>query len=71
MDLRFGIVDMTNINKRESGKKETIRKVLTHFKYSKYIEKKKSTYAWGMHEHVTYKRKFIMGSAQSNPTSTQ
>ena len=25
MDLRFGVVDMTNINKRESGKKETIR----------------------------------------------
>ena len=26
MDLRFGAIDMTNVNKRERGKKDTIRK---------------------------------------------
>ena len=26
VDLRFGAIDMTNVNKREKGKKETIRK---------------------------------------------
>ena len=50
--------------------KETIRKVPKHFKYI-HIYWKESTYAWGMHEHVTCKRNFIIGSAQSNPTSTQ
>ena len=28
MDLRFGAIDMTNVNKRERGKKETIKKAL-------------------------------------------
>ena len=26
MDLRFGAIDTTNVNKREMGKKETIKK---------------------------------------------
>ena len=26
MDLSFGAIDMTNVNKREGGKKETIKK---------------------------------------------
>ena len=26
MDLRFGAIDATNVNKRERGKKETIKK---------------------------------------------
>ena len=26
MDLRFGAIDTTNVNKRERGKKETIKK---------------------------------------------
>ena len=26
MDLHFGAIDMTNVNKRERGKKETIKK---------------------------------------------
>ena len=67
MDLHLGAIDMTNINifrgrKREeqSEKSQAIQ-----------IYEKESTYAWEMHEHVTYKVKSIMGSAQSNPTSTQ
>ena len=31
---------MTNINKKERGKKETIKKVPKQFKYNKYIEKR-------------------------------
>ena len=31
----------------------------------------KSTYAWTMHEHVMCKENGIIGSTQSNPTSTQ
>ena len=67
MDLHLGAIDTTNINifrgrKREeqSEKSQAIQ-----------IYEKESTYAWEMHEHVTYKVKSIMGSAQSNPTSTQ
>ena len=67
MDLHLGAIDTTNINifrgrKREeqSEKSQTIQ-----------IYEKESTYAWEMHEHVTYKVKIIIGSAQSNPTSTQ
>ena len=29
VDLRFGAIDTTNVNKREMGKKETIRKLQT------------------------------------------
>ena len=39
MDLHLGAINTTNVNRIERGKKETIRKVPTHFKYSKYIEK--------------------------------
>ena len=67
MDLHLGAIDTTNINifrgrKREeqSEKSQAIQ-----------IYEKESTYAWEMHEHVTYKVKSIIGSAQSNPTSTQ
>ena len=67
MDLHLGAIDTTNINifrgrKREeqSEKSQAIQ-----------IYEKESTYAWEIHEHVTYKVKSIMGSAQSNPTSTQ
>ena len=40
MDLHLGAINTTNVNRIERGKKETIRKVPTHFKYSKYIEKR-------------------------------
>ena len=40
VDLRLGAINTTNVNRIERGKKETIRKVPTHFKYSKYIEKR-------------------------------
>ena len=34
------------------------------------IERIEGTYTWKMHQHVTCNSKNIMGSAQSNPTST-
>ena len=40
MDLRFGAIDMTNINRKKGKERETIRKVLKQFKYNKYIEKR-------------------------------
>ena len=33
--------------------------------------KRKCMYAWNVHEHVTCKENYIMGSTQSNPNSTQ
>ena len=44
VDLRFGAIDMTNVNKRERGKKETIRKAPNSSKITRYIEK-------GVHMH--------------------
>ena len=40
MDLRFGAIDMTNVNKKRGRERETIRKVPKQFKYNKYIEKR-------------------------------
>ena len=31
VDLRFGAIDMTNVNRKERGKKETIRKAPKKF----------------------------------------
>ena len=45
MDLRFGAIDMTNVNKREREKKETIRKALSSSNIASIL--KRSTYAWG------------------------
>ena len=37
--MHLGAIDTTNINKKEREReRETIRKVPTYFKYSKYIE---------------------------------
>ena len=56
MDLHLGAIDTTNINIFRGRKRE---------------EQSEKSQAIQMHEHVTYKVKSIMGSAQSNPTSTQ
>ena len=66
VDLRLGAIDTTNVNEKRGRERETIKKVPTHFKYNKYIEKRVC-----MHEHVTCNIKGIMDSAQSNSTSTQ
>ena len=70
VDLHFGAMDTTNVNKKEREREKDNLKNLKQFKYIKiyWIE---NTYAWGMHEHVQCNRKFIIDSAQSNPTSTQ
>ena len=39
VNLCLGATDTTNVNRRERGKKEIIRKVPKQFKYDKYIEK--------------------------------
>ena len=70
VDLRLGAIDTTNVNKfRGRRREEQSEKFQTIQIYQIY--EKESTYAWEMHEHVTCKIKSIMGSAQSNPTSTQ
>ena len=68
LDLRLGAINTTNVNRfRGRRKEEQSEKSQAIQIYQIY----KSTYAWEMHEHVTCKIKSIMGSAQSNPTSTQ
>ena len=66
----FRCHDATNVRNREGeGERETIRKAptrynLTNIETWSYVSMK-------MHEHVTWKYKCIMGSAQSKPTNTQ
>ena len=69
MDLHLGVIDTTNVNNREGEKERQSKKSQTFSNISNIL--KRSTYAWEMHEHVTCKSNYIMGSAQSKPTSTQ
>ena len=70
VDLRLGAIDTTNVNKFKWRKREEQSEKSQAIQIYQ-IYGKESTYAWEMHEHVTCKIKSIMGSAQSNPTSTQ
>ena len=70
MDLRLGAIDTTNVNRFRGRKREEQLEKSQVIKIYQ-IYGKESTYAREMHEHVTCKVKSIMGSAQSNPTSTQ
>ena len=70
LDLRLGAIDTTNVNRFRGRKREEQLEKSQVIKIYQ-IYGKESTYAWEMHEHVTCKVKNIMGSAQSNPTSTQ
>ena len=70
MDLRLGAIDMTNVNKFRGRKREEQSEKSQAIQIYQ-IYGKESTYVWEMHEHVTCKIESIMGSAQSNPTSTQ
>ena len=38
VDLRLGVIDMTNVSRKRGREKETIRKAPKQFKNSKYIE---------------------------------
>ena len=70
VDLLLGVIDTINVNRfRGRRKEEQLEKSQEIQIYQIYG--KESTHAWEMHEHVTCKIKSIMGSAQSNPTSTQ
>ena len=69
-DLYLGAIDMTNIN-RFRGRKREEQSEKSQAIQIYQIYGKESTYAWEMHEHVTCKVKSIIGSAQSNPISTQ
>ena len=70
MDLCFGAIDTTNVNKFKGRRREEqLEKSQAVQIYQIYG--KESTYLWEMHEHVTCKIKSIMGSGQSNPTNTQ
>ena len=70
VDLRLGVIDTTNVNKFRGRRREEQSEKSQAIQIYQIYEKE-STYAWEMHEHVTCKIKNIMGSAQSNPTSTQ
>ena len=69
VDLCFGAIDMTNVNRtemeieRQSEKSQTFQ-IYTNILTIRYVCMK-------MHEHVMCKVKSIMDSAQSKPTSTQ
>ena len=40
VDFSLGAIDTTNVNEKRGRERERIRKVLTFFKYNKYIEKR-------------------------------
>ena len=40
VDLCFGAIDMTNVNRKRGRERNTIRKVPSNFKYNNYIEKR-------------------------------
>ena len=40
VDLRFGAINMTNVNKKRRRQRETIRKVPSNSNISKYIKKR-------------------------------
>ena len=70
VNLRLGAIDTTNVNrKRGKERKDNQKSPKSYQIYQVYW--KESTYAWEMHEHVTCKTNYIMGSAQSKPISTQ
>ena len=70
MDLRLGAINTTKVN-RFRGRRREEQSEKSQAIQIYQIYGKKSMYAWEMHEYVTCKVKSIMGSAQSNPTSTQ
>ena len=70
VDLRLGAINTTNINRFRGRKREEQSEKSQAIQIYQIYEKE-STYAWEMHEHVTCKVKSIIGSAQSNPISTQ
>ena len=65
-----GRSDATNVN-RFRGRKREEQSEKSQAIQIYQIYGKESTYEWEMHEHVTCKIESIMGSTQSNPTSTQ
>ena len=69
MDLRLGAIDTTNVN-RFRGRRREEQSEKSQVIQIYQIYEKESTYAWEMHEHVTFKTKSIIGSAQSKPIST-
>ena len=38
VDLRFGAIDTTNVNRKERERERDNQKIPTHFKYNKYIK---------------------------------
>ena len=54
MDLCFSAIDKTNVNKREKGKKVTIRKAPNSSNITSIL--KNEYVCMGMHEHVICKR---------------
>ena len=70
MDLRLGVIDTTNVNRKSGRERKDNQKSPKQYQiYQVYW--KESTYAWEMHEHVACKGNCIMDSAQSKPISTQ
>ena len=69
VDFYLGSIEQLTERKRERERGGGDKQKSTNtFNINKI--KKNGTYAWKMHEHVTCKSKNIMGSTQSNPTST-
>ena len=66
--LFFGAIKQTNRVEREKEKERQAEEHQTQTNINK--KEMKGTYAWKMHEHVACNNNNIMGSAQSNPTST-
>ena len=57
VDLNFGAIDTTNVNKRERGKKETVKRVPNSSNIASIL--KKEYVCMGRYEHVTCKRNYM------------
>ena len=66
VDLRLGAMMQLTLEIEKEREREIIKKAPNKIQYNKYRNSKVR-----MHENVTCKYKYIKGSAQSKPTSTQ
>ena len=64
VDLRFGAINMTNVNKKRGRERETIKKVPKQFKYNNYILKRVRMHRECM--NIWYAKE-IASWAQPNP----
>ena len=69
VDLHLDAIDKTNVKRKEGERERQSEKSQAVQIYQNILNEEYK--CMRMHEHVTCNKKNIIGSAQSNPTSTQ